>query len=66
MWTPSHPLQVRRLLPDPPSLRGVSYLQPTIPLTDEILRPSSAPPSPKTVVVGAEQKQQVRPALGGP
>ncbi|GAB4815508.1 hypothetical protein N2152v2_002554 [Parachlorella kessleri] len=50
--------QVRRLLPDPPSLRGVSYPQPTTPLTDEIVRPSSTPPSPKTVVVGAEHKQQ--------
>ena len=39
--------QVKRLLPDPPSLRGVVYPRdPSVLLDDVILRPSSAPPSP--------------------
>lgn len=39
--------QVKRLLPDPPSLRGITYARdPAIVLDDVILRPPSAPSSP--------------------
>lgn len=52
---PPTPPQVKRLLPDPPSMRGVVYSKdPSIVLDDTILRPPSAPSSPaKPAPLGA-------------
>eukprot|EP00887_Chlorella_sp_A99_P003451 scaffold7.g3451.t1 len=42
--------QVKRLLPDPPQLRGIVYERdPSLVLDDEIVRPPSAPPSPAII-----------------
>ncbi|KAI3434891.1 hypothetical protein D9Q98_002945 [Chlorella vulgaris] len=61
--------QVKRLLPDPPSSRGVTYTRhPAVVLDDTIVRPAAAPPTPPKAPpspAGATAASATTAAAGG-